>query len=234
MKRKTKYWRSAFTLVGLVFGFMVLTIKVAFIPLRESYAQESLEQESSTIERLRLVDDSAIGFFESVDATGCIQTSASVLGGTQRQHEPPGPPGDLVLGAVLVLHQFDFCQGNLLRLAVGGTNENVEFRSSPDLNTATLIATIPMFDFIQGHSFDATVNVIWTGTGSLDLDQSTTVSHEAGFLTKLAMTGTLRPAEASGTVIAGDENFTPEPSVEGQIQRVRSGSLVVQQMGKAP
>ena len=74
--------------------------------------------------------------------------------------------------------------------------------------------------------FTASVNLSWASTGEPVTEHSVFRFSEPGFRFTSVFKGTQQDAVATGTVTAMGMNFTPNPSVEAQIQENKSGSVV--------
>ena len=168
---------------------------------------------------------SASAFFESIDASGCIITGGSVFVSQQVFHNPPG--GGIPSAEVFIdLFQFDFCTDTPLLSASGNAPlAKPDFQVDGTLASAALNATVNMFDFVLSSSFDVTVDLNWTATSSLGHQNSRFNVTFQGCHENLHTNSAFRFAEASGSISDGTTNFTPLPSLDGQILSAKTGDV---------
>jgi len=170
---------------------------------------------------------SADAFFSSTDPSGCIFTDVFLFASEQTFQNPPGP-GIPSSGTGLFISQFDSCTGTQLLAADGFASlAGPDFQVNRTLNSATLNATVNVFDFVSGASFDVDVNLTWTGAGPLARQNGHFHFQSPGCISNGSFSGTFRSATASGSVSDGATNFTPAPSVFASIGSARSGSVTV-------
>jgi len=168
---------------------------------------------------------SADAFFSSSD--GCVFTDVFVFASEEIFQNPPGP-SSASSGANLFISQFDACTGEQLLAADGFASlADPDFQVARKLTSATLNATVNVFDFVSGTSFDVFVDVTWTGTGPLGRQNGNFHFHSPGCNFNSHFNSTFRSAEASGSVSDGATNFTPDPSLGASIFSARSGDVVV-------
>lgn len=86
-----------------------------------------------------------------------------------------------------------------------------------DLGAARLQGTLTGVDQATGEEVPVAVDLVWEGGGMIDSHSDKIRSIPGGVVSR----GTTRNrgAVATGTVIAGAANFTPEPSLFGQITK---------------
>jgi hypothetical protein len=166
--------------------------------------------------------------FSRVDASGCIFTDVFVQANEQVYRNLPGQ-GSPFSGAFLSISQFDGCSGTQLLSADGFAElAGPEFQvSGKQLESASLTATINMYDYLSNTSFSVDVNITWTGTNARGRQNSTTHYDFPGCKVNSHYNTTFRYAEASGSVSDGAMNFTPEPSVGASIFSAKSGDVVI-------
>ncbi len=80
-----------------------------------------------------------------------------------------------------------------------------DLQVSEALNSATLRTTRPVRERLTAESDSITIDLTWLAVGQVVSDH-----HEEG--------ESFRRASASGVIRSGNTNFTPEPSVEAQIE----------------
>jgi|SRR6266571_4649693 hypothetical protein len=155
--------------------------------------------------------------FADFDSTsGCIETFAEV-DGTQ---SGTSPEADVFIG------QFDNCTQTQLLGAFGSTF-TPNFQVGGKLASASLSATISVFDFVSGNTFSVSVNTTWTATGPLSHEIGSFHFHTKNFIENFHFNDDFRDASASGTVSDGTTNFTPSPSVFAQIASFKSGDVII-------
>jgi hypothetical protein len=168
---------------------------------------------------------SAAAFFSDTDPSGCIISGGSVFVFENISHSPPGP-GSYSADVLVDLFQQDICTDTaLLSASNAAPAESVEFNVAGNLETATVVATVPMFDSVSNTAFELTVDLTWTGTSPLGHQSSQSRVNFQGCHTNLKNTSAFRYAEASGTVSDGTTNFTPSPSEQGSIFRAQGGEI---------
>jgi hypothetical protein len=100
-----------------------------------------------------------------------------------------------------------------------------EFQIDKMLTTATLNATIEVFDEVSGTSFPVDISVSWAGFGASTTQKDHFQIHGPDFKVNSRFMGTFRDATASGTVSDGTTNFTPEPAVFADMGSVKQGEV---------
>lgn len=192
--------------------FVLMLSLVAFAFLTSAPRAHAAASGSTTVFRFH-----GLTAFAAFDSTsGCIETFAEV-DGTQSNM---GPEADVLIA------QFDNCTGTLLLEAFGSTF-NPTFQVAKNLTSASLSATISVFDFVSSNTFNVPVNMAWTSTSTIMNEVQTFHIHTKGFTENFHLTATFRDASASGTVSDGTTNFTPSPSVFAQIASVKVGDVAI-------
>jgi len=162
--------------------------------------------------------------FDSLDASGCVETFVFVEGVNGTVKETGHPTVSSM--AVITIDQFDFCTGIETLFAQGeATLAAGEFQIDKMLATATLNATIEVSDFVSGTSFPVDVSVGWTGVGATTTQKDHFQIKGPGFKVNSRFMGTFRDATASGTVSDGTTNFTPEPAFFADMGSVKQGEV---------
>ncbi len=172
----------------------------------------------------------AFAFFSSTDPTdpsGCTGFFVAVFADDGKFQSPPGP-GSTSSGAFVEVAKFDGCTGTLLMDVLGFASlAGPDFRVSRGLTSATLLTTIPAFDFVSGLPVDVDVALTWDGTGDLTRSNSHFHSQSPGFIVNGHFNGVSRFAEASGSVTIGGTNFTPQPSGFAMMMSTKSGTVII-------
>lgn len=164
-------------------------------------------------------------FFSSTE--GCVVTDVYVLA---REEVSKNPPETRIstLAVHLLLSQFDTCTNTQLLAGIGDTPvAREDFRLAGNLESATLSTTVSLLDLESGTTFDALVNLAWTAFGPLTRESTSFRYHTPDCKIHTRLQGTMRLAEASGTVSDGTTNFTPEPSLQAQLFTSKSGEMSV-------
>jgi hypothetical protein len=171
---------------------------------------------------------SAIANFASIDAAGCVRTDVMVIGSDTVSQNEPGPSTAHSFASITV-SKYDVCNGVQLLFAYGSAAplSDSAFQVSSRLDSATLNARAQMFDEVSGSNFDLDVHLTWTGSGSVSRSITHSNLHSPDCMVNSRSNGTTRTAQAVGSISDGLTDFTPEPSYEGSIVMVRSGTVTV-------
>jgi hypothetical protein len=86
---------------------------------------------------------------------------------------------------------------------------------------------VGMFDESTFTSFDATIDMTWTGTGAEVKEQSHEVQNDGPLILSAQFKGAYRDAVAMGHLQGRGMEFTPQPSTSAQIQNNKSGYLLI-------
>jgi len=168
---------------------------------------------------------SASAFFSTTDPLGCIVTGGSVFVFENISHSPPGP-GSPSADVLIDLFKYDTCTDTSLMSASNIAPADIlNFQVAGNLDSATLLATVPMFDYVSNTAFDLTVDLTWTGTSSLGHQSSQFKQNFQGCHLNLKNNSAFRYAEASGSVSDGTTNFTLLPSTQGSIFLAKGGEI---------
>jgi hypothetical protein len=174
--------------------------------------------------------ETALANFDSIDATGCIETSVILSGGESITLNRPGtgaPPQ--MLKMVVEISQFNNCTGFLLLSAVA-TSSVIDFHLAADLSSATLTASqVATVNEVTGTPFNIDVTMTWAGTGSTTRQATHEHFSAPGLLVNGIVVGFTRAAVATGTITDGTTNFTPTPSSSAMVSKVTSGEITVTQ-----
>jgi hypothetical protein len=165
-------------------------------------------QVASAADVFHFVDAFAFAGFRSTDASGCVQTNVLISAGNDVNIEPPGSP-ERTSGVFVRVTQFDRCAGTFVFCS--GNISGVDYRSNPSLMEATLSATGSIR--CGSASVAVAIDMRWTGTGERERDVNNV--HFDGV--NAFFHGASRAAVASGTVVLGGVNVTPNQSVTAEI-----------------
>ena len=174
----------------------------------------------------RIDQQVASGVFSSTDPSGCIFTQVSIFASDTILQFPPGP-GDGSSNGFVSIVQSDFCTGGQVILLAEGLAPlaDQDFQVTPTLDSATLIATVNVFDFVSGTSFALNVDMTWTSTGPLGRRNSHSHQSFSGCKTNVHSNSVFRPVQASGAVSDGVKNFTPGVSDAADLSSDKSGNV---------
>jgi len=184
-----------------------LAVTLAFIQLAPASAAQAA---TVTVFTSHFKDLSATADFQT--SSGCVDTFVSV--------------GADASTAGVFITQFDTCSSTLLKEAFGQT-ANPDMQVDQNLRSASLHATIPVYDLVSNTTSPVAVNLTWTG-GSLRMSEDSIFHMRGpGIIENGQFRGDFRPAVASGTVSDGVTNFTPDPSGFAQIAKFASGNVTI-------
>jgi len=169
----------------------------------------------------------ASAFFSSVDPSGCVYTDVLVVGNEGFFQSPPGP-GNRSSGVDVAISQYDWCTDTLLLAAQGfAPLADPDLQVSEDLRSATLTATVNVYDYVSNSYFDVFIALVWTGSGAVNRTSSHTHFDSPGCQGNLRFIGSFRGAVATGSVSDGVTNYTPEPSLGYDIFKAKSGEVLI-------
>jgi len=170
--------------------------------------------------------DGAEAGFSSFD--GCIATDAFVFASDDIFQSTPGPAG-ASSGMFLFIFQVDYCTDPptvLHDISHFASLGDPDLQVTRKLTSATLSATVNVYDFASDSFFDVFVDLAWTGNGPLVRQSSNSHFNSPGCKIHSRFRGTFRPAEVLGSISDGTTNFTPEPG-GGTISSVKQGDLFI-------
>ena len=168
----------------------------------------------------------ATAFFSTVDESGCISTGVFVIANADTERVLPAPSTRHAQVA-LVISQVDLC--NVSQILTGnGVSEDVTIVVSPNLRYASVSAVVPVLNLANGQLVDVFVDLTFVGTSIMVADNGVELNpYIPGYLINTTFNQTFRYATATGSVMTVDGDLTPEPSVDGMIQNVRVGTVVI-------
>lgn len=203
---------------------MKTTIKLLVV-LALAFATFSQHTTASAGDIFKFKGQGAQAYFSSTD--GCVTTDVFVFANDGKFQSPPGP-GSPSSGTFLAISQYDWCNDELLLAADGFADLAAgDFEVSRQLSSATLNATVTMYNYLTDSTFDVFVDLTWTGSGPLFRQMSNSHFQFPGCKINERFRGTFRSAVASGSVSDGWTNFAPEPSVWAEMFSTQSGSVFV-------
>jgi len=173
--------------------------------------------------RLQIKDRAANASFSSVDQSGCVETFVFVFGSNETTRQGPGKPISGPI-AVVQLSQYDFCNNTLGEYF--GIAEDAGFEVSRKLDQAHLKASVPGFLDETGVETPALVDLTWTGAGDLFTQSDRSRVKFPGSMLTQWFKGTFRPAQVSGSVTIGKQNFATDV-VDALMVRATQGSFEI-------
>jgi hypothetical protein len=191
--------------------------------------------------------DNAYADFSSVSPDGCIFTDATV----QPFASLTRPGGTATQTVIVYISKWDNCQPSGCASVNsgsgggggGGCGVPVEEASNFDpstgmpafngtiqfdakLNSATVIGTASMFDYVTNTQFTSTINVSWKGYGPTSTFMDSFSDRQPGFMMKSHTTGSSRSAEVSGVIT--DEtgsNLATSPTTYANLSDSKGGTV---------
>lgn len=198
----------------------IIKLLVAFALVLTAFSQPT---DASAADVVHFKGRGVDAVFSSNDSSGCISTYVSMFAGNLLSDTLQGKDS---LGIVIVISQYDRCTyTQLLAASTIAPLSKTDLKIAGNLNSATLHATVSVFDEVSATSFDVTVDLTWTGTSSMQRENFHYNYRFGDCHSVHRSIGAFRFAETSGTVTDGTTNFTPEPSVEGHIASTNLGSV---------
>jgi len=191
--------------------FLVTTTAIAIF---------SLPATAWAVQKSMFTGTRADAIYQNFD--GCIYTFVYIL--ARDDHGlgagPPSTPIPSILEAEIV--QIDYCGGGLLVWAFGWGVPIAEgdFSVDPGNTSASLNTTVNLINSISGGELEFAINLNWTATGGGPpvLGSWQNRYRDANGCTFIDRgRGKLVPAVASGTVVQGTANYTPEPTPAAEI-----------------
>ena len=168
-------------------------------------------------------DDPCIQFFVTVVASDLVEKTS--------------PPKSKVTQprALLVAGSVNICLGITLFSSQGEAVLAPQILLiAHDLRSATLKATVRVFETVSLQVFDFDIDLTWTATGPADRQNTkeTFRDRDLGIFIKTHLKGVTVPSEAVGTVVATvmgmQVNFIPESSTDAEIHRAHDSSLIIE------
>ena len=170
---------------------------------------------------------SILASFSNNDPSGCIVTDVTVIASDAMVQDAPGS-GSALSFASVTISQYDNCADLQLLLAYGSAPlTEGDISIAGNLNSATLNATVNVFDEPSETTFDVDISLAWIGTSALTHQHSNSHFRSPGCIMNSRSNDASRTAEVSGSISDGITNFTPAPSVEASIVSVKNGTVVV-------
>jgi|SRR5713101_1377198 len=210
------WWKQNGTLMALVLGSLLFATPML------------VADATTTTTNFTVKGNTAVAAFEGADPLDpCIVDTVTIVSSESMQKVSPGGKTSTT-GTMLFVAQEDVCLDIFLLEGEGDTTQQtLRFK---DLTSATLTATVPVFDEVSKTVINFSVNLIWTATGPAvteTLNQKFR-DRDLGLMILIKVRGSHAPAVATGTVMALGQNFTPEPSDSAELQSQNDGLLTLQ------
>ena len=168
----------------------------------------------------------ATAFFSSVDASGCISTAVFVVAAVDDEQTLPAAPVATPRVA-LVISQFDSCAIAPM-LTGNGVTTDAAIVVAPNLNAATVTATVPVLNGADGNLVNVYVDLHFDATSSMLADNGLEQNWNVPEIRiNTAFHQTFRNASAYGSITSFTGQLTPGPSVEAMIQNIIVGTVVI-------
>lgn len=146
--------------------------------------------------------ESAYGSFYQYDNCSYTGLHASAYGGISR-NEPGAPTAQTQ--AYLSYYSYNFCTGSYS--SGSGFSSDVNFSSSPSLNSASLSGAIPVYDYSTGSERTVNVDLKWVGTGDIARGRNSYHYQSPSYSSISRSTGSYRDAAISGSVTLDGTNL---------------------------
>ena len=184
----------------------------------------------TTVSHVRVQGDTVTAIFavEPPDPGNCVLNLVAVVAADLIEKVLQSGRTQFLRTTVTVA-QFDTCVGDLLFIGEGSTDV-ADLQISSNLRTATLAAMVAVTDALSGTVSNFQLNLTWKATSKASTVNSVDSfkDKDLGIKIKTHSHSTMAEAVATGTVIGIGQNFTPEPSESGTIQRGNDGTHTVQ------
>ena len=190
-RQRTKAQLAKFT--ALLLGISL----AAFIaPISSSAAEKT---------QFRAKGALAVVLFDAVD--GCIGTDVFVRAFDGTEREGSGKP---TKGAAvdIFVDQFNFCDETLLSSAEGRIAVSAaEFQIDKKIESARLTTTVELTDSVSGHSFNVSMDLIWTATSQPEVVRNRFFIRGPGRTVHEQDRGAFREATTTGTISSAPTNL---------------------------
>jgi hypothetical protein len=154
--------------------------------------------------------DAAGAFFSSTDPTGCIVTTIDVSA-THERIKAAGGTWETRIAAEIFVAQKNTCDGTELLRASERGDQDVSFNLS-GLSDGVVEGTVTIYDFVGATTTVAELHLRWRGVGEVtETEESSGSSHQVV---------STREAIATGTIVVGGTNLTPESAQSAALERI--------------
>jgi hypothetical protein len=165
--------------------------------------------------------------FGTTDPSGCVfsQVRVGAVDGRVKQAGQPTSPSQVYV----LVSEYNACTDTGLLAAAGQASLPADtFVVDGQLNTARLVTTAAVYDYVSETTKTVTIDVAWTATGGAVREKGGETTRSEDFLVKERFDATVRGATAAGTVsVDGGPNRTPESAAGAQMRSIRSSVLEI-------
>lgn len=179
---------------------------------------------------LHVRGQAAYATFQSSDDAGCVSNWVSVQVHEVETQRRPQQSSVTTTTAFLYVEQRDDCTQTVLMQA-GGWDVPLpegDGQVANNLSSATLNASLDLFDYISNSTVTADVHLTWNPTDErASLTWYHNSSHTPQSIYNSHSTGKMRAAQVSGTVSIGSVNYTPIPTSDGQFGTGMDGEVTI-------
>lgn len=162
--------------------------------------------------------------FFSVDPSECARTSIGLFGLTDIQRPAPGVR-DPLSEVHISFDQYNQCTDTQIGASGSAPLSKSNFKIGAYLESARLTTKVTLYDWYTGAAFDLYLDLTWNGISGV----SHRITHEVlSFMSchyNRQAKEDLRYAQVTGTISAGDTNFTPNPSIDGALFSAKTGQI---------
>jgi hypothetical protein len=181
--------------------------------------------------QVNLTGNTLVADFHTFDPQDpCLELFGAVVASDTTTRITPGPQKTTSNAVMLVVVVRDVCLDDIITFSGSGDAPAQQFKVASNLTSASVKATVPVFDVISFQSVDFQVNLSWTATGPVQFDHDVETFRDPDLgLLFIAKTRERRvDAVATGTLTGVGENFAADPSDFAEILKANDGSLVIQ------
>ena len=200
-------------------------IMVIWMATSLTFAVPSAGFATTTVFHSKFKGSAVVAYF-SFSNDSCMYGGASIFANNGTTHNTD--TGHSSASAVTVfVFAADYCTGQVLVDAYGtadlGSDQLVVDNR---LATATLRATVPVFDYNSQGVVEVTIDLTWSATsGPSSSKVNSQQTYPDGSKMMYRSQGTSRSASASGTVSAVNLNLTPVPTLAASINAAKTGEV---------
>lgn len=177
-----------------VIALSTLTSALALSSASPAAAASAVER----AQKLQFRGENASASFSSLDATGCIATDVYIWAGESVTREGPGAPTART-EVFASVSKVDICNEWTVLFSGYGPASSAQL-DIDRTGSASLEATIHLFDYVSETSSELTVDLTWKGVGEVFRGHSSSHERFPGGMARYRSNGSYRDAEVSGTV----------------------------------
>jgi hypothetical protein len=183
----------------------------------------SAEAAQKTREHVKIVGDTVIASWNYTQ--GNVLTFVNVVATLNNVKDANGKSEDAFVS--LAISQSELDTGNVLITGVAFTSD-FDLHVDNDLKMASLHVNDAIFQDDNSFTFfNVDIDLNWNATAESTSQHSHEHIREPGLKINSQFKGEFRDAEATGSIFGKDIQFTPMPSMNGQLQHNRFGSVTI-------